>query len=157
VSLSLLVQTPPTDAEFLAIFNRLAVAFREAQDDSGITQGVYFEALHDLPMATLESGAVALMRESGQRFFPTTVEWRAAAEAAQIAHLKQAVRPARAEPWRVDCEACQDTGWTTYDCDGSPLCGRAKTHHAHAYVQPCPCRPTNRTWMRHQTFGVGAS
>lgn len=150
-----LIPKPPTDAEFLAIFNRLVVAMQAPADNSGVAQDVYFEALQDLPNPAIEAGALALMREPGRRFFPTTAEWRAAAEAAQIAQLKEAVKAPRAEPWHFDCTGCGDTGWTAHDCDGSSLCGRVNTHAPHEYVTPCPCRPTNRTYQRRRAFGAG--
>ena len=151
-----LVAKTPSDAEFLKIFNRLCVALRESQDDSGVTQGVYFEALRDLSLPALEAGAQSLMKEPGRRFFPTTAEWRAEAERAQMQQLKQAVQPAREQPWRFDCTACEDTGWERFECTGDTSCGRQRRHEAHTYVRVCPCRATNRTWQRHQNFGSGA-
>ena len=97
------LSVPLTDAEFVVLFNRLAVALQVQQDGSGITHGVYFEALRDLPTSALEAGALALMRESGRRFFPTTAEWRAAAEAAHQAQLRVALSPRREEPWHEEC------------------------------------------------------
>lgn len=152
----MLVPRPPTDAQFLALFNRLLVALREPADDTGVTQGVYWDALQDLPGPALEAGATALMREPGRRFFPTTAEWRTAAETAQRAQLRAAVQPARDEPWHDECGACRDTGWEVKTCDGSALCGRQQPHAPHEYVQPCTCRPMNRTYQRHQHFGAGA-
>jgi hypothetical protein len=38
---------------------------------------------------------------------------------------------------------------------GPSTCGRRKAHAPHDYVTVCPCRPTNRTWIRHRSFGVG--
>lgn len=150
------VPKPPTDAEFLVIFNRLAVALREQQDESGITQGVYYDALKDLPLKAVELGATALMKEADRRFFPTTAEWRTAAERAHLVLLREAVQPARREPWHFDDDACGDTGWQLHECDGSSLCGRTKPHTPHDYVTICPCRPTNRTFQRHRQFGAGA-
>lgn len=150
-----LVPKPPTDQEFLVVFNRLAVALQAPQDESGITQGVYFDALKDLPMPALDAGALTLMREGGRRFFPSTAEWREAAQAAQRTQLREAVRPSRAEPWHHECASCGDTGWQPRTCDGSDVCGRHKQHAAHDYVSVCPCRPTNRTYQRNQHFGAG--
>jgi len=147
---------PTTDVEFLRVFNRLCVALREPPDDTGVTQQTYFELLHDLPIAALEDGATAVMREPGRRFFPTAAEWRTAAERAQVEQLRKALPPSREAPWVHECGACEDTGWKYHDCDGSNVCGREKPHAAHAYVTPCPCRSSNRTYQRHQTFGAGA-
>ena len=152
-----LIPAPAQSAEFLAIYNRLCVGLREAPDDSGITQGIYWDALKDLPCAALETGAVALMREPGRRFFPTTAEWRQAAERAQITQLREAVRPARDAPWVHECHDCEDTGWRYHTCTETNPCLRTKAHaRPHDYVTPCPCRVSNRTYMRHQNFGAGA-
>lgn len=146
---------PTAGAEFLQVFNRLCVALREPADDSGITQQTYFAALSDLPLRALEAGAATLMKEPGRRFFPTTAEWRTAAQEAQRDQLREAVKPVRDEPWRDECGACSDTGWEPKTCDGSALCGRTKPHRPHDYVQPCSCRPMNRTYQRHHVFGSG--
>lgn len=151
-----LVRRPPTDAQFLAVFNRLCVALREPQDDTGVTQGVYWDALRDLPLPALEAGANALMREPGRRFFPSTAEWRTAAEQAQRQQFKAAVQAPREEPWHLECAACEDTGWEHFHCPGDRSCGRMKPHGAHDYVRVCVCRPTNRTYQRHHHFGAGA-
>ena len=149
----------PTDARsFLAVFSRLCVALREAQDDSGITQQVYSEALQDVPLPALEAGADLLMKEQGRRFFPTTAEWRAAADRAREAQLRAAVGQGRSDPWRYECRDCEDTGWVRdLTCPGDARCGRERKHGAHDYTLPCPCRPTNRTYQRHQAFGGGAA
>jgi hypothetical protein len=34
-------------------------------------------------------------------------------------------------------------------------CDRPRTHLPHSFTRPCPCRPTNRTFQRHQNFGRG--
>lgn len=151
-----LVTAKPSDTEFLSLFNRLSVALREQQDDSGVTQGIYFDALKDLPIRALEDGAAALMKEPGRRFFPTTAEWRTAAEKANLSQLREAVQPARDEPWHHECTACEDTGWERFECTGDRCCGRSGPHAAHEFVRVCSCRPTNRTFQRHQNFGSGA-
>lgn len=144
-----------TDTEFLQVFNRLCVALREPQDDSGVTQGIYFEALKDLPLLALEAGASALMRETGRRFFPTTAEWRTAAEVAIQAEVRRELTAVREEPWKHDCNACEDTGWERFECTGDDFCGRTRKHAPHEFVRVCPCRPTNRTYQRHQVVGRG--
>ena len=146
-----------TDKDFLRIFNRLCVALRETQDDSGVTQSVYFDALKDLPPPALEAGAVVLMKEQGRRFFPTTAEWRTASERNLGDLLREAVQP-RDEPWHDECGACGDTGWERRGCDGGELgpCGRRRKHAPHEFAFVCTCRPTNRTFQRHQWFGSGA-
>lgn len=155
MTLALIGQEPRKD-EFATVFNRLAVALREKDIDAA-TMRVYYETLKDLPAAALEGGAAALMREPGRKWFPTTAEWRAAAELAQETLLRKAVKPARAEPWHLECERCEDTGWVAgLECPGDATCGRTKTHAAHSFTRACPCRPTNRTWMRTQKFGSGA-
>lgn len=145
-------------AQFLALFSRLCVGLREAQDDSGITQRVYWDALRDVPMAALEAGALALMREPGRKWFPTTAEWRTAAGYAHEQQLRAAVQPAREQPWTHECRDCEDSGWVLgLSCPGDTTCGRTKPHLPHTYTVACPCRATNRTYRRHQAFGGGAA
>jgi hypothetical protein len=149
-----LVPKPPTDAEFIAVFNRLCVALREPQDDTGITQGVYFDALKDLPLDVLTEGAAALSRESGRKFFPTTAEWRTAATYARSEAMRKSVATSDERgPWVNECHSCEDTGWILgLTCTGQEVassCGRMRKHAAHDYTMPCPCRPTNRTYRRH--------
>lgn len=156
MTFALVSQPPSDDAGFLQVFNRLCVALREAQDDTGVTQGVYFEALKDLPIAALEGGASALMKEPGRRFFPTTAEWRTAAEKAQGQQFKQAVQVEPGREWVTECLHCDDTGWERFECTGDRFCGRERKHAPHSFVRVCSCRPTNRTWARHQYAGGGA-
>jgi hypothetical protein len=145
-----------TEQDFLAVFSRLCVALREAQDESGITQQVYWEALKDLPLKALELGAGNLMREKGRRFFPSTTEWRAAAYEAEVTTRNADL--GRTEPWHDECRDCEDTGWVLgLECDGGPTCGRKQKHLAHSYTIPCPCRATNRTYLRRQALGYGAA
>ena len=145
---------PTSDTEFVAVFNRLAVALQVQPDERGITQGVYFEVLRDLPLAALEASVEALMCERGRKYFPSTPEWREAAEHAHGAQLRAALRPARDEPWQVECGACGDTGSAFHECDGSSLCGRKRPHAPHGYVTVCGCRPRNCTYTRHRHFGA---
>lgn len=153
-----LVPKPVEPEAFLAVFSRLSVALRETQDDTGVTQQVYFDALHDLPLSALETSANVLMRQQGRKFFPTTAEWRAEAEKAAYADLKRAVGGGREHPWHYECRDCEDSGWVRgLTCDGGTTCGRTRPHAAHDYTIACPCRPTNRTWLRHHTSGAGAA
>ena len=149
-----------TEADFLKVYNRLCVALREQQDDSGMTQRIYFDALKDLSVEALQFGATALQRETGRRFFPTTAEWRDAARPFQASQRIALALPAgREQPWREECHHCGDTGWVEgLSCGGQMgTCGRAKAHLPHTYTEPCACRPTNRTYQRHQTVGRGAA
>lgn len=54
--------------------------------------------------------------------------------------------------WTDECGACQDTGWEIRQCHGGEraFCGRRTRHAAHTYAETCSCRPTNRTFQRHQ-------
>lgn len=140
--------------EFVQVFNRLCVALREKDADAATMQ-VYFDALADLPFAAVQQGAVALQNEPGRKWFPTTGEWREAAQEAGERQLKAAVKHAREEPWRLECTLCEDTGWRLADCSGDSFCGRERKHAAHGFARACACRPTNRTWARHQKFGAG--
>ncbi len=156
-----LVTQKPSDAEFLTLFNRLSVALREQQDESGVTQGVYFDALKDLPIRALEAGAAALMKEPGRRFFPTTAEWRTAAEKATVAQLREAVQPRPEDRGVFICRACFDTGWESgpsgdpLECPGDARCGRRNEHGKHTYTRACPCRETNANYQRAAHFGAG--
>lgn len=154
---SLIPFTRPTASqEFLKIFNRLCVALREPKDDTGVTQDVYFSALKDLPVAALRAAAESLAKETGRRFFPTSAEWRTAAEDANRKQLQAAVQPGRDEPWHFDCEDCEDTGWIRLHCGGNDTCGRRNRHQPHDYVIVCGCRATNRTYQRHHGPGATA-
>ena len=146
---------PTTEGDFLRVFNRLCVALREPPDDTGVTQQTYFELLHDLPIAALEAGASVLMKEPGRRFFPTSAEWRTAADRAQTEQLREALPTGRENPWVHECSGCEDTGWKYHACPEEP-CGRGFKHAPHDYVTVCPCRASNRTFQRHQKFGAGA-
>ena len=151
-------QQPTPDKDFLRVFNRLCVALREPQDGSGTKARVYFEVLGDLSIESLVAGANVLAREQGRRFFPTTAEWRTVAMNAQREQLRAAVAPARERTWTHECSACEDAGWRIRACDGTTAgwCGRQREHYAHDYAEPCGCRPTNHTYIRHQHFGVEA-
>lgn len=179
---------PTTKAEFLVTFNRLCVALREPADDSGVTVGIYFDALADCPIEAIQAGATALMRETGRKWFPTTAEWRTAIDQAQTTAWRLALPSGREQPWVHECEACEDTGWVMeLECDGgadrwpedgpafdsigrftpskgkvyqkqeratetprAAFCGRTKPHLPHSFTRVCSCRPTNRTYQRHQ-------
>ncbi len=151
-----LSQKLATEQEFLAVFSTLCVALRESQDESGITQQVYWEALKDLSFKSLEMGAGNLMREAGRRFFPSTAEWREAARTADITFRN--IDLGRTEPWHDECRDCEDTGWVMgLTCPGDTTCGRPNKHAPHTYTMACPCRPTNRTYLRKYHFGGGAA
>ncbi|MCR4339538.1 MAG: hypothetical protein NUW01_06590 [Gemmatimonadaceae bacterium] len=152
---------PTPDAAFLVLFNRLAVALRLMDPDEG-TVGVYFDVLRDLPATALEAGADALMKETGRRFFPSTAEWRTAAEVALTRQRQRALEPdAEHDPraW-VCCSRCLDTGWILAE-DGGSLkcsgvlrngtcqCGRRFPHEAGmTYTEACSCRASNVNWQR---------
>jgi hypothetical protein len=53
--------------------------------------------------------------------------------------LREAWPRGREEPWRYNCEACEDSGWRPFSCGGDSLCGRRNRHHPHTYVDPCQC------------------
>lgn len=197
----ILAPKPADEQQFMAVFSRLCVALRETQDDTGITQQVYYEALRDLSPESLDGGAMLLMQERGRRFFPTTAEWRTAAEKAHADQLRKVLTTQRETPWQHECQECADSGWIAdVQCDGGmeawpekmephtnigpqkgnpdhaklrpwsyrqdrrltatprpASCGRKKPHTPHVYTMACPCRLTNATYRRHQSFGSGAS
>ncbi len=145
-----------TKAEFLPIYNRLTVALRDGGDDSGVTQGIYFEVLRTIPLQSVQDAAGAFARESGRKFMPTTAEWHGEASRAATADVRKRLTSGRDEPWHCSCNKCDDTGWEYLDCAGDANCGRVKAHAPHAFVRVCPCRPTNQTYQRHAKFGAGA-
>lgn len=148
----------PTKKQFAQVFNRMVVAFNK--DADAVTMWVYFDALYDLPAVAVEDGAVALMREPWRTFFPSTGEWRAAAETAAQQRLQQAIQPQRTD-WKEDCQTCHDTGWIEGRCEGGGQCGiascermaRRRGYGAHTYATPCTCRLSNPTYQRHVLAG----
>ncbi len=145
-----------TYAEFVNVFAILAVQLRATDCDES-TSRAYYHALKDQSLESIQSSAVELARESGRRFFPTTAEWLTAAKESKTRVFRDHLLSAREDPWRTECERCDDTGWTLHTCAGDDFCGRRQPHYAHDFVKPCYCRPTNRTWQRHNVFGHGPS
>jgi hypothetical protein len=151
---ALMLPSAMTPREFGKVFARLTIQLQWRDADVASADS-YYDALKNYSFETIDASARRLAQESGRKFFPTTAEWAAVADAVQLEALRQAVKPARDEPWHFDCETCTDTGWKHHDCDGSEQCGRRKKHAPHVYVTPCPCREMNRTYQRHQKFGAG--
>lgn len=143
-------------ADFAKVFGVLAVQLR-ATDVDATTIRAYFHVLKDQALEAIQRSAAALAREPGRKFFPTTAEWLTAAVESNARVFREHLLSARDEPWRLDCERCEDTGWTLHTCDGDDFCGRQKKHYAHDLAKVCACRPTNRTWQRHNVFGRGGS
>lgn len=142
--------------EFSNVFGILAIQLR-ATDADEATVRAYFHALKDQSLESIQCAAVALAKEPGRRFFPTTAEWVTAAAESRTRVFREHLLTAREEPWRLECERCEDTGWSIHSCSGDDFCGRQKKHYAHDFARVCPCRPTNRTWQRHNVVGRGAS
>lgn len=141
--------------EFSAVFSLLAVQLRATDTDEATIRG-YFLALQDVPLQAVAASAQTFAREPGRRFFPTTAEWFQVAHDANVDALRKALPAARETAWQHDCDICEDTGWEPFECRGDSTCGRSRPHAAHHYVRPCPCRPVNSTWQRHQRFGHSA-
>jgi hypothetical protein len=156
---ALSVPSAMTEREFGMVFTKLAMQLR-ATDTDIVTIKSYYEAMRDCPLDTVQASAQGFAREAGRKWFPTTGEWHEAAQAVLTAQLKEAIKPARDEPWHFDCETCLDTGWM-YGPNGVPLmcperpCGDSKEHSPHTWTKACPCRPMNPTYQRHQKFGAG--
>lgn len=149
-----------TKAEFAPAYVWLCAALREPQDETGLTQQVYFQALGSLTPEGLQGGAHDLAQEPGRKWFPTTAEWRAAALKAQgaIHRARLESGPRRDEPWRHDCARCEDTCWVLdLACDGGSMCGRRQKHAPHTWTTRCGCWPNNRTFQRHHSESGGAS
>ena len=144
-----------TEREFSTVFALLAIQLRLTDADE-LTIRSYYEALKVVPLEAVKVSATAFAREAGRKFFPTSAEWYAAAGQYHQEMLRKALQDPQRGPWRCDCGACEDTGWELFDCPGDASCGRKQVHARHTYVRVCTCRPTNRTWMRHNRFGAGA-
>jgi hypothetical protein len=118
--------------EFTNIFALLAVQLRQTDADGALMRG-YREGLQDLEPELLKAAAERLGRTA--EWFPTTSEWRTAAEAirrerieTQREHLRKAPRPF--------CSVCDDTSWEAVDAveQGRPV----------RRVKPCRCRAQRR-------------
>src|SRR5690242_2440149 len=135
-----------TLAEFTPICLRLARQLRTEVAADDVRD--YAEALALYSREDVATAAGNLATEPGRRFFPSTGEWSERVKKAQ--RERQLTQTSDREPWRVECPACDDTGWQQHACDGTHgLCGRQQVHAEHDYVERCPCRPTNRTYARH--------
>lgn len=135
-----------TLAEFTPICTRLARQLRA--DVSADDVRDYVSALAEFDREDVATAAQSLAVEPGRRFFPSTAQWAERAKKAQRERLLTSA--STREPWRVECDACEDTGWRRHECDGTMrFCGRRQPHAAHEWVERCPCRPSNRTFQRH--------
>lgn len=106
---------------FSVVFSKLAMQFRERDADEA-TILAYHEALSGYTLEAVTRAAERLSREAGRKWLPTTGEWSEAILVAQEAILREAV-PHRREPWKVECLACDDTGWVDgLTCDGGAEC-----------------------------------
>ena len=148
--------SPADRLHFAQAFNRLAVATRlPAAEADGVMQQVYWDGLQEIPLEAVTASAQALERHA--RWFPKVAEWREAAYRQQL-EVRLQMPEGRDEPWRDECDACGDTGWELRRCyPGTPkTCGHRNCvkgrRSEHTYVEPCPCRPTNRTLQRHQAI-----
>lgn len=160
---SLMQPSSMTEREFGTIFAILGMQLRWTDADE-MTIRSYYEALKDLPIEAVKASATDIARHgvtderTGERrrgFFPTSAQWFDAASHTVTESLRKALPAARTEPWKSECTHCEDTGFEPHECPGDVTCGRTFAHVAHRYVRLCPCRPTNRTWLRHQKFGSG--
>lgn len=132
--------------EFGEIFAVLAIQLRWQDADEGSMQS-YFDALKDISDALLKRSAHQLANEPGRRFFPTTGEWREAALRLEADDRRRVMSGVR--DWKIECTACDDSGWEYHHCEGDKTCGRQHEHRPHNFVTVCPCRDTNRTYQRH--------
>lgn len=147
-----------TLTEFSALFGTLARQLRVLDLDEATILD-YHRALRGYPLDALRMAQQAFAVESGRKWLPTSAEWAGRASACQLEALRQTLPPAREVLWSHECGDCWDTGWVQgLTCAGAEHgpCGRRRRHGAHAYVLACPCRPTNRTWRRHQQIGRSA-
>jgi len=144
-----------TRVNFGPVFQRLARQLGKTITEPAIVED-YFEALKDLPLEAVTEAADTLSKSA--TWFPKTSEWREAAALVHRKLLQRAVHEPRGEPWRHDCHDCEDTGWVQgLECPGDVTCGRPRPHAPHSYTRACPCRATNRTYLRHHHVGGGVS
>lgn len=137
-----------SERDFGQIFARLAMQLRWMDADAQAIRS-YHQALGDLPLDIVSQSASNLANERGRKFFPTTGEWRDAAQLLLDARQRQEFTQPR--DWKVECDACDDSGWERLECTGAGGgCGRERPHSPHTYAVICPCRQTNRTFQRHQ-------
>lgn len=138
-----------TEHEFGVIFARMAMQLRWLDADAAAIQS-YYIALKDLPDAIIHASAARIANESGRKYFPTTGEWRQVA--LTIEQEKRREEFSGPQSWIDECESCHDTGWELFECTGGAHggCDRPREHRAHDFVRVCQCRPTNRTYQRHQ-------
>lgn len=138
-----------TEKEFAIIFARMATQLRWLDADAAAIQS-YYAALKDLPDEIIHASAARIANEPGRKFFPTTGEWREVA--LLIEQEKRRAEFSGPHSWTEECETCHDTGWEGFDCTGGKHggCDRDREHLPHHFVRVCPCRPTNRTYQRHQ-------
>lgn len=134
---------------FKQAFNRLAVAVRLPADQvDAAMQRVYWDGLETYPIEAVEDAAVLLARQAV--WFPKLAEWRDEATKASNARALRLALPDPGRAWNAECATCDDTGWEPMTCSGGAQCGRQKEHGQHSYVVPCPCRATNRTYLRRK-------
>lgn len=135
-----------TFQEFAPIYLALSRSLQHTKaDPEEIT--AYFHVLETFETPHVGRAALALARDGGRRFFPTTSEW--AEKAAAAAADTRSHELAEPRTWKTECERCDDTGWAREECPGTEICGRRHGHQPHAVVRACPCRLTNRTYRRH--------
>lgn len=127
----------------------------------------YYEALEPCAQWAITEASLELRRSRARDQFPPPASaWYETAQRLMRERRLREARPmAREEPWRVECDACDDTGWARLRCvgvgrrrdlvvsefeGGFPVegCGNKRPHAGHFFVRPCPCRATNRTFQR---------
>jgi hypothetical protein len=138
-------------------FTPIIVKVAEQVRWSGFSQATieaYYEALQAFPVEAVKAAAALISIGAGRKFAPTAGEWVEEARAQFEAEARQRLAAPR-DPWKYDCEECNDTGWVVgLECAGgdSSSCGRNKPHAAHSFTRSCGCRATNPTYQRHHTF-----
>lgn len=135
---------------FVAIMEAYLAAWRQPLDVKQTR--AYWQALSDCEESSVRQAALDLQRMGGE--FPrSSGDWyRRAIDLERSTRLHETIRTAREEPWHVECEDCEDTGFSRHHCngtgaDGCPRCRRLGIK-AHEWVEVCACRPTNRTYAR---------
>jgi hypothetical protein len=130
-----------TIADFATVIGTLAVATGKELDNE--TVDVYFAALKDVPLETLQAATGRLVNSS--RFFPSVGEIRASCDRVRAGKAfttfippalpSGALRDDDPRLWYA-CTTCQDSGWASHWCPGS-VNAQPKDHEVFQSIRPC--------------------
>ena len=136
--------------EFAALLAAMEIATGVLPDAARLP--VYFDDLQGWPLEIVRQAAKRIRAQKHFRF-PASAAWL---EECRVV-LRGRDGTIRTEPWRHDCDGCEDIGWQIRKCESGHRCGRARCQEIelqkpdwwHDYAERCPCQPTNPTYQRH--------